>query len=68
MGLSDIEQHELDLLQMKRDMLVRRLCKETNHNERTKMNKVLDQVCDQLEELLECEQCGHRMKSCTCPF
>lgn len=66
--LSDIEIHELKLLELKRDILVRQLRKENDYKKRSKMNEVLDGVCDQLEGLLECDYCHHRLKCCTCPF
>lgn len=50
MALNDIEWYDLKVLEMRRDVLVRRLRSERDYKQRCLMNDELDKVIDQIEK------------------
>ena len=51
MALNDIEWYDLKVLEMRRDVLVRRLRTERDYKQRCLMNDELDKVIDQIVKL-----------------
>lgn len=51
MALNDIEWYDLKVLEMRRDLLVRRLRTERDYKQRCLMNDELDKVIDQIVKL-----------------
>lgn len=60
MAMNDIEWYDLKVLEMKRDVLVRRLRTERDYKQRCLMNDELDKVIDQIERMTPDETSDRR--------
>lgn len=58
--MDDIEWYNLKVLEMKRDILVRRLRTERDYRQRCLMNDELDKVIDQIERMTPDETSDRR--------